>query len=75
MLLCYQNLSLSSLLSCSYKNLKVQNYRKGPDNFDDWCKRHKLPPEAVELLKGMLALDPKKRISATDAVLVSVARA
>jgi hypothetical protein len=24
----------------------------------------------VELLKGMLALDPKKRITATDAVLV-----
>jgi hypothetical protein len=51
--------------------VKASNYRKGPDAFDEWCKRHKLPPEAVELLKGMLALDPKKRITATDAVLVS----
>ncbi|WIA40855.1 hypothetical protein OEZ86_004522 [Tetradesmus obliquus] len=52
-----------------FKNVKESAYRKGPDNFDEWCKRHKLPPEAVELLKGLLALDPKKRISATDAVL------
>jgi hypothetical protein len=59
------------LHECSFANVKVSSYRKGPDNFDEWCNRHKLPPEAVELLKGMLALDPKKRISATDAALVS----
>jgi hypothetical protein len=29
--------------------------------------------KAVELLKGMLALDPKKRITATDAVLMGAA--
>eukprot|EP00882_Tetradesmus_deserticola_P033893 GHRQ01038751.1.p1 GENE.GHRQ01038751.1~~GHRQ01038751.1.p1 ORF type:complete len:350 (+),score=162.66 GHRQ01038751.1:859-1908(+) len=52
-----------------FANVKASSYRKGPENFDEWCKRHKLPAEAVELLKGMLALDPKKRISATDAVL------
>lgn len=56
--------------------MKTGNYKKGPDNFDDWCKRHEITDkEAIELLKSMLSLDPAKRIKSEDAALVGDSRA
>ncbi|KAF8062780.1 CDKC-1 [Scenedesmus sp. PABB004] len=52
-----------------FHNVKASAYKKGPEVFDDWCRRHSVPADAIPLLKSMLCLDPSKRITATDAAL------
>ncbi|KAI8470130.1 MAG: cyclin dependent kinase, partial [Monoraphidium minutum] len=53
-----------------YKDINRATLR--PDNsshFQRWCKDHLMDQEAIPLLQRMLTLDPRKRISASEALM------
>jgi serine/threonine protein kinase len=57
--------------SPSYKDINRSSLR--PDSsagFTRWCRDHLMDQAAVPLLQKMLTLDPRKRISAVDALMV-----